>query len=101
MSRPAGCPISITLLALGVARLEAPAFGRRLGGATVALGVTGIGAASAILLDPVSPIAAVGFLALIVFHLILGWKVYRLSNSPGIASAGLATFRVTQSALSS
>jgi len=93
--------VPIGLLALGVALLEAPAFGRRLGGATVALGVTGIGAASAILLDPVSPIAAVGFLALIVFHLILGWKVYRLSNSPSIAPLGLADLRVTQSALSS
>ena len=63
--------------------------------------MTGIGAASGLLIDPLSPIAVVGFLALIVFHLVLGWKVYRLSDAPGIASAGLADLRVTESALSS
>ena len=81
--------------------LAAPAFGRRFGGATIALGVTGIGAASGLLIDPLSPIAVVGFLALIVFHLVLGWKVYRLSCAPGIAPAGLAELRVAESALSS
>jgi hypothetical protein len=63
--------------------------------------VTGIGAAFALLIDPLSPIAVVGFLALIVFHLVLGRKVYRLSDAPGIASAGLADLRVAESALSS
>lgn len=93
--------LPIGLVALGVAMLGAPAFGRGFGRATIALGVTGIGAASALLIDPLSPIAAVGFLALIVFHLVLGWKVYRLSDAPGIASADLADLRVAESALSS
>ena len=96
--------LPMSLVALGVAMLRAPAFGRGLGGATVALGVTGIGVASALLLDPLSPFAVVGFLALIVFHLALGWKVYRLSNAPGIAPADLANLadlRVTESSLSS
>jgi hypothetical protein len=32
---------------------------------------------------------------------VLGWKVCRLSDAPGIAPAGLADLRVTESALSS
>lgn len=78
----------IGLVALGVAMLQAPAFGKGFGGATVALGVIGIGSASALLLDPLSPVAVVGFLALIVFHLVLGWNVHRLSRAPvGTGSA--------------
>lgn len=79
--------LPIGLVALGVAMLKAPAFGKSFGGATVALGVLGIGSASALLLDPLSPVAVVGFLALIVFHLVLGWKVHRLSTAPVRSSA--------------
>ena len=46
----------------------------------LALGVIGAGAAVALLLDPLSFIAVVGFFALIVFHLVVGWKVNRLST---------------------
>ena len=69
------------LIALGVAMLGAPAFGRGGGRTSVALGVVGAGAASALLVD-VSAIGAVGVFALIVFHLVLGWKVHRLSGAP-------------------
>ena len=93
--------LPISLVALGVAMLRTPAFGRGVGGATIALGVAGMAAASALLLDPLSPIAAAGFLALIVFHLVAGWKVYRLSNGPGLAPADLADLRVAKSSLSS
>jgi hypothetical protein len=79
--------LPIGLVALGVAMLRAPAFGKGFGGATVALGVLGTGSASALLLDPLSPVAVVGFLALIVFHLVLGWKVHRLSTPPVRSSA--------------
>ena len=81
--------VPIGLVALGVAMLRASAFGRGFGGATVALGVIGIGSASAVLLDPLSPIAVVGFLALIVFHLVLGWKVHRISKAPVATSGAL------------
>lgn len=93
--------LPIGLVALGAAMLRAPAFGRGFGGAAVALGVTGIGAASAFVIDPRSPIIGVCFLALIVFHLVLGWKLYRLSNAPAVARADLADLRVTESSLSS
>ncbi len=73
---PIGC------VALGVAMLESPAFGKGFGGVSVALGVIGVVAASVLLVDPLSPSAFVGVLALIVFHLVLGWKVYSLSRAP-------------------
>jgi hypothetical protein len=72
----------IGLIALGVAMLEAPAFGKGFGGLSVVLGVIGVVAASILLVDPLSPSAFVGVLALIVFHLVLGWKVYSVSRAP-------------------
>ncbi len=68
------------LIALGVAMFGTPAFGKRFGGLTVGLGVIGVVAAAVVLIDPRSPIAALGFFALIAFHLVLGWKIYALSR---------------------
>ena len=73
-------PIGFT--ALGAAMLGAPAFGKGIGGVSVALGVVGVVAASVLLVDPLSPSAFVGVLSLIVFHLVLGWKIYSLSRAP-------------------
>ncbi len=69
------------LIALGMAMVGAPGFGKRTGRTTVALGVTGLAAATALLID-FSPIAIVGVLALIAFHLTLGWKTYRADQMP-------------------
>ena len=74
--------VPIGFVALGVAMLRVPAFGKGFGGVSVALGVVGVVAATVLLVDPLSPSAFVGVLALIVFHLVLGWKVYSLSRSP-------------------
>jgi hypothetical protein len=74
--------LPIGVIALGVAMFGAPAFGKGFGGASVVLGLTGIVAASVVLIDPTSPIAAVAILALIIFHLVLGWKVHILSRRP-------------------
>jgi uncharacterized protein DUF4386 len=74
--------LPIALIILGVAMLRAKAFGKVFGGASVGLGVVGVVAAFAVVVDPLSPIAPVGVLALIVFHLVLGWKVYSLSRVP-------------------
>jgi hypothetical protein len=73
--------LPLGLIALGAAMLGAPAFGKGIGWTSVALGVVGLAAASALLVD-VSSIAVVGVFALIVFHLALGWKVHRLSRAP-------------------
>ncbi|MGH3146530.1 MAG: hypothetical protein ACRDTR_12085, partial [Rubrobacter sp.] len=74
--------LPIGLIALGVAMLGTPAFGKGIGGMSVVLGVVGAVAASVLLVDPLSPIAVAGVFALIIFHLVLGWKVYRLSMAP-------------------
>src|SRR5215203_3725288 len=74
--------VPIGFVALGVAMLGAPTFGKGFGGVSVVLGVVGFLAASVLLVDPLSPSAFVGVLALIVFHLVVGWKVYNLSRAP-------------------
>lgn len=69
------------MLLLGVAMLRSPAFGARWGGFSVVIGLLGMAAASLMVVDPDSvPAAMIGVFALIGFHLVLGWKVYRLSN---------------------
>jgi hypothetical protein len=73
-------PIGLTIL--GVAMLRAPAFGKRFGGMTVILGLLGVVAASLLLVDPASILGGmVGVFALIGFHFVLGWKVFRLSRA--------------------
>src|SRR5215213_3987748 len=77
--------VPIGFVALGVAMLGAPAFGRGFGGVSVVVGVVGVVgvvAASILLVDPLSTSAFIGVLALIVFHLVVGWKVYSLSRAP-------------------
>jgi hypothetical protein len=68
------------LILLGVAMIGTPAFGKRFGGFTVGLGAIGLVAATIVLIDPQSPVAALGFFALITFHLVLGWKTCALSR---------------------
>lgn len=70
------------VIALGVSMLGSATFGKGVGGVSVAIGVSGLAAGIVLLIDPGSPIAAVGILSLIVFHLVLGWKVYKLSRGP-------------------
>jgi hypothetical protein len=73
--------VPLGLVALGVAMRATPAFGPGVGWFSVVLGVVGVVAAVVLLADPASPIAFAGVLALILFHLVLGWKVYRLSRT--------------------
>jgi hypothetical protein len=70
--------VPIGFVALGVAMLGAPAFGRGFGGISVVVGVV---AAFVLLVDPLSPSAFVGVLVLIAFHLVVRWKVYSLSRA--------------------
>ena len=73
--------LPIALVSLGVAMLGTPSFGKRYGAVSVVLGVLGVVAALVLLVDPLSSIAVVGVFVLIVFNLVLGWKVYTLSRS--------------------
>jgi hypothetical protein len=75
--------LPIGVICLGVAMLRAPAFGTGIGGMSVVLGALGVGAAVLLLVDPDSVLGAlVGMVALIVFHFVVGWQVYRLSQAP-------------------
>lgn len=68
--------LPLGLIALGTAMLGAPAYGKRVAGTTVALGVVGLAAATAVLVG-VPAMGAVGVLVLIAFHLALGWRTHR------------------------
>lgn len=70
-----------SLVLLGRAMLDTPAFEKRYGRAGVGLGVVAGASAIALLVDPESFIAVMGVFSLIAFHLIVGWKTYRLSAS--------------------
>jgi hypothetical protein len=70
------------LIALGVAMLGAPAFGKGFGGVSVVLGVVGLVAAVLQMVDPSSMAGAGSYFAILIFHLALGSKVYRLSRVP-------------------
>ena len=74
--------LPIGVIALGVAMFKAPAFGKGFGGLSMVIGILGVVAGIVLLIDPGSSIAIVSVLSLIVFHLVLGWKVYRLSRAP-------------------
>ena len=74
--------LPIGLTALGVAMLGTPALGKGFGWVSVVLGVVGVVSASALLVDPLAVIPALlSILTLIVFNLVLGWKVYNLSEA--------------------
>jgi len=72
--------VPIGLIALGVAMLGDPAFGKGFGRVSVVLGVVGVIAASVLLVDPSSPISLVVLSTFVIFPLLLGWKVYGLSR---------------------
>jgi hypothetical protein len=72
-------PVGVILF--GLAMRRDPAFGKVAGNVSVTLGVFGLAAATVMLVDPPSAAAAVGVFALIGFHLVAGWKTYRLSRT--------------------
>ena len=79
--------LPVGVIGLGRAMLGAPGFGTGIGRMSVALGLIGLVAAVVLLVDPLSPIAVVGFLALIAFHVAIGWRLYALSRVPVQGSA--------------
>jgi hypothetical protein len=72
--------VPVGLILLGVGMLRSPAFGKGFGGVSLALGVVGFVAAVLQMVDPASMIGAGSYFAFIIFFLILGWKVYKLSK---------------------
>ena len=61
-----------------------PELGRPYAWAAVALGGVGALVAVALLIDPQSFISVIGFLALMVFHAVVGWRVARLAAHTGV-----------------
>jgi hypothetical protein len=73
--------VPVALILLGVAMLEAPAFGKGLGRMSVVLGVFGVIAAVLQLANPASMTGALSYFACLIFYLVLGWKVYSMSRA--------------------
>ena len=72
--------MSVGVVGFGLAMRRDPAFGPVVGSVSTGLGVLGLAAGVVMLVDPLSALAAIGVLALIAFHLIAGWKTFRLSR---------------------
>jgi hypothetical protein len=71
-------------IVLGVAMLRAPGFGRRFGGLSIVLGVLGVlGVVASLFVTGDTGVQLMGASAFadIIFLLIFGWKVYRLSKT--------------------
>ena len=73
--------VPIGLLALGIAMLGTPTFGKGFGWMSGVLGVVGLVAAILQMVDPSSMIGAGSYFACLIFYLVLGWKVYSLSRA--------------------
>jgi len=72
--------VSVGLTLLGVAMFGSPAFGKRFAWFSLIIGMIGVVAAVALMIDPDSPIAVLNVFGLIIFHLVMGWKTYTLSR---------------------
>lgn len=72
--------VPIGMIALGAAMRSAPAFGARAG-LSIGLGVVGVLAAPILLAGP-SEAAVLSLLALIIFNVVLGWRVFSLWRAP-------------------
>jgi hypothetical protein len=74
--------LPLGLIALGKAMLDAPGYGTRISRTTVALGVVGLAAATAVLVGVTDMVVIGGVFALIGFHFSAGWKTHRLATAP-------------------
>jgi hypothetical protein len=73
--------VAAGVVLLGLAMPADGGFGRWRGGLSVGLGLAALGAGIAVLVEPTSPVAALGFFALIGFHFVLGARAARLDRS--------------------
>ncbi|MFC2030663.1 hypothetical protein ACFLWA_08060 [Chloroflexota bacterium] len=77
--------MTICFIALGVAMLGTPAFGRRFGGVSMVLGLIGLAGvvASLFVAGEIGPqIMGVAVFANLIFLPLFGWKLFRLSRAP-------------------
>ena len=72
--------VAAGMVVTGSAMPADPAFGKGIATVSVALGVAALAAGIFVLVEPTSKVAALGIFAIIAFHLILGWRIYRISR---------------------
>ena len=72
--------VPIGVLGLGLAMRRSPAFGTGIGTVGVGMGAIGLFTAVVLLIDPLSPVAVIGFFMLIAFNAVVGWSLYSLSR---------------------
>lgn len=82
--------LPLALLMFGAAMLRTPTFGKGYGWISVTLGAAGTAAAIATVAGA-SDVAVVVILALVVFHLVVGWKLVRLSAARSLPSLQAAS----------
>ena len=69
----------IGVLGIGLAMRRSPTFGSGIATIGIGMGAIGLIAAVVLLVDPLSPVAVIGFFALIAFNSVVGWRLYSLS----------------------
>ena len=72
--------VPIGILLLGVAMRAAEAFGSRLASLSIALGALGALGAAISVVWPDSDASAVSVLAIVLFHLLAGWRTWKLGD---------------------
>jgi hypothetical protein len=72
--------VPIGFVLLGIAMRSAPAFGSGLAMLTSGVGVLGIIGAAVAIVEPGSAFAALSVLGMVVFHLVVGWRTFRLAD---------------------
>lgn len=76
--------VPIGIVFLGLAMRQAPVFGSRLALFSIGTGLAGTVGAVIAIVDPGSLFAAVGVLAIVVFHLAAGWRTLQLGSDEHI-----------------
>ena len=77
---------NVGFIILGLAMLKAPAFGKIFGGVGALLGVAGLAGISLFAIDSTS-FAIFGILAFIIYPVLFGWKVYKVSSAASTAKS--------------
>jgi hypothetical protein len=72
--------LAVAIILFGLSMRADPAFGKAFAWVSLLLGIAALAAGTVVLIDPLSMVAALGFFALIGFHLAIGWKARRLSK---------------------
>lgn len=70
----------LALISSGLAMAQHPDFARGYSWMSIIIGVLGLGAISVSMVDPNSPITAVIVFGLIIFHFVVGLKLFNLSK---------------------